>query len=111
MFVTGESQYPVERVLLTSGVLTAALDGRFEALGNGVVGEDDSGGRYPDIHRCSESLEGRRMATPWLAAIKYRSYEKLPWRPTGSQPTGALMSAADDRTPPPPSPRDGAARL
>ena len=114
MFVSGESQYPVERVLLTSGVLEAALDGRFEALGGaealahaGADGAHDTTiRRAVSTARSSTegtklSLKGVRLETPWLD-VCYRSYEKLPFRPTGTVPTGALMSPYDDRTPPPP---------
>ena len=48
--------------------------------------------------------QGARLETPWLD-VRYHSYERLPFRPTGTVPTGALMSAYDDRTPPPASAR------
>jgi len=64
MFVTGIPTYPVERTLLTSGVLEAALDSRYQ----GYV--------------CLE--------TPHLD-IAYRSYDSLPWRPYGRRPTGATL--------------------
>ena len=65
MFVTGKPTYPVERTLLTSGVLEAALTSRHE----GHV----------------------RLETPWLD-VTYRSYASLRWRPTAPWPTGASMS-------------------
>jgi len=66
MFVTGVPTYPVERTLLTSGVLEAALDSRYQgyAKSNDFV---------------------VRLETPHLD-IAYRSYEKLPWRPYGRRP-------------------------
>ena len=64
MFVTGQSQYPVERTLLTSGVLEAALTSRHE----GHI----------------------RIDTPWLD-LHYNSYDKLKWRPTAAEPTGACL--------------------
>ncbi len=64
MFLTGVPPYPVERTLLTTGVLEAALTSRHEG------------------HGCIE--------TPWLDTT-YRSYESFRWRPTGSRPTGACL--------------------
>ena len=64
MFLTGTPSYPVERTLLTTGVLEAALTSRFEGH--------------------------RRLDTPWLD-VSYQSYESLPWRPTGSRPGGACL--------------------
>ncbi|HJN27853.1 MAG TPA: hypothetical protein QF604_08040 [Candidatus Latescibacteria bacterium] len=64
--VSGQATYPVERTLLTSGVLEAALTSRHE----GHV----------------------RLETPWLD-VTYRSYDKLPWRPTGPQPVGACVES------------------
>lgn len=61
MFVTGIPSYPVERTLLTTGVLEAALDSRYR----GHV----------------------RLETPYLD-VAYESYDRMPWRPTGSRPTG-----------------------
>ena len=91
VFVTGQAQYPVERVLLTSGVLTAAIDCRYTALCQAAV---------PQLAiKEALSVAKKRIETPWLN-VAYRSYEKGFWRPLGSQPSGALMSAYDDRTPP-----------
>ncbi|MBT4498156.1 MAG: hypothetical protein HOC74_10565 [Gemmatimonadetes bacterium] len=64
MFLTGQPSYPVERTLLTSGVLEAALTSRHQGHS--------------------------RLKTDWLDVV-YRSYEKLPWRPTGPRPTGACL--------------------
>jgi hypothetical protein len=64
MFLTGVAPFPIHRSLLTSGVLEAALTSRHQ--------------------------DHRRLETPWLD-ISYRSYETLPWRPTGSRPTGACL--------------------
>ena len=61
MFVTGKPQYPVERTLLISGALESLLDSR---------------------HRGHVRVE-----TPHLD-VSYRSYEKLPIRPTNPRPTG-----------------------
>jgi hypothetical protein len=64
MFLTGKPQYPVERTLLASGVLEAALDSR---------------------HRGHLRIE-----TPWLD-VAYESYEDFRWRPKGPRPTGACL--------------------
>ena len=64
MFVTGVPTYPVERTLLTTGVLEAALDSRHQ----GYI----------------------RLETPHLE-LSYSSYGSLPWHPTGVRPTGATL--------------------
>ena len=64
MFLSGRPQYPVERTLLASGVLEAALDSR---------------------HRGHARLE-----TPWLD-VAYASYESFDWRPKGPRPAGACL--------------------
>ena len=64
MFLTGVPAYPVERTVLTSGVLEAALTSRYK--------------------------NHTRLETPWLD-IKYQSYDTLPWRPLGTRPTGACL--------------------
>ena len=64
MFVTGVPTYPVERTLLTTGVLEAALDSRHQ----GYI----------------------QLETPHLE-LSYSSYGSLPWRPTGVRPTGATL--------------------
>jgi hypothetical protein len=91
MMVTGEPTYPVERVLLTSGVLEAAIDSRYNGAGKPAP---------PHQEFCLD-LEGERVATPWLSDIAYKSYSKRPWRPYGPRPAGALITAPEDRTPPP----------
>lgn len=65
MFLSGAPTYPVERTLLTSGVLEAALDSRYR-------------GHAP-------------VATPHLD-IAYTSYDSIPWRPRGLRPTGACLN-------------------
>ena len=65
MFVTGEPQYPVERTLLVTGVLDAIMHSRAE----GHV----------------------RIETPHLAELAYRSYGKMPIRPTAPRPEGATL--------------------
>ena len=65
MFLTGKPTYPVERTLLTTGILEAVIDSRYQ----GHV----------------------RIETPHLD-IRYRSYESIPWRPTGSRPVGAAAT-------------------
>ncbi len=64
MFQSGKPSYPVERTLLSSGVLEAALTSRHEGY--------------------------HRLQTPWLD-VAYRSYDELPWRPTEPRPTGACL--------------------
>lgn len=59
MFVTGRPSYPVERTLLTTGILAAAMDSR--ALGGTVV------------------------PTPQLDVV-YAPVDSVPYRPTGSHP-------------------------
>ena len=64
MFLSGQAQYPIERTLLTSGVLEAALTSRYEGY--------------------------RRLETPWLD-VAYQSYRDFPWRPRGPRPAGACL--------------------
>ena len=64
MFVTGKPTYPVERTLLTTGVLEAALDSRYRGYA--------------------------RLETPHLD-ISYRTYDSIPWRPKGGHPVGASL--------------------
>ena len=64
MFLTGKLQYPVERTLLVSGALDALMDSRYR----GHI----------------------RLETPHLR-VAYRSYEKMPIRPTGPRPSGATV--------------------
>jgi hypothetical protein len=64
MFVTGQPSYPVERTLLTTGILEAALDSRHQ----GHI----------------------RLETPHLE-VAYRFTGEPPWRPLGRRPTGASL--------------------
>ena len=64
MFITGQPSYPVERTLLTSGMLEAALTSRYEGH--------------------------RRLETDWLD-VEYESYDQLRWRPKGTRPSGACL--------------------
>jgi hypothetical protein len=65
MFLSGQPAYPVERAVLTSGVLEAALTSRHQGHS--------------------------RVETPWLDLV-YRSYDSLRWRPTGPRPSGASLA-------------------
>ena len=64
MFVTGCPQYPVERTLLTTGVLEAAMDSRYQG--------------------------GVRLDTPWLN-VAYPAPETVRWRPLSPRPAGASV--------------------
>jgi hypothetical protein len=98
MVITGESQYPVERVLLTSGILEAALLGRKNAV-NEVWTEREPIPLY-DGDDGKKNVIGERMETPWMEGVAYSSYTRLPHRPTGPRPAGALISAHEDRVEP-----------
>lgn len=65
MFVTGRATYPVERTLLTTGVLAAAMQSRHE----GHVW----------------------LNTPHLA-VCYAPSDIMPYRPLGPEPTGATIA-------------------
>lgn len=59
MFLTGTPSFPVERTLLTTGILEAALESRFR----GHI----------------------RVETPYLDVV-YESYDSIPWRPKLPRP-------------------------
>ncbi|MCX6046126.1 MAG: hypothetical protein NT075_13530 [Chloroflexi bacterium] len=59
MFLSGQPTWPVERTLLTTGILEAVLESRYR----GHV----------------------RIATPYLA-VNYRSFESIPWRSKNPRP-------------------------
>ena len=63
-FKSGVPPYPVQRTLLTTGVIDAAMNSRFE--------------------------DHRVVDTPWLD-IRYESYDALPRRPRGERPAGACL--------------------
>lgn len=65
MFLSGVPTYPVERTLLTTGVLEAALDSRYQGH--------------------------TRLETPYLDVV-YTSYDQIPWRPTATRPSGASLT-------------------
>jgi hypothetical protein len=62
MFLTGKPQYPVERTLLTTGILDAVMESRYR----GHI----------------------RVETPHLA-IRYRSYDRMPVRPLTPRPVSS----------------------
>ncbi|MFH1084791.1 MAG: hypothetical protein V1772_03410 [Chloroflexota bacterium] len=65
MFLTGLPSYPVERTLLTTGILAAAMQSRYEG------------------HRW--------ISTPHLR-VCYEAVEAPPYRPTGPEPSGACLA-------------------
>lgn len=71
MFVSVKPQYPVERTLLTTGILDSAMQ---------------------SLHK-----GGLRLETSHLSDLVYQSYQNLPIRPVGARPKGATL----DTWPPP----------
>ena len=65
MFVTGIPQYPVERTLLTTGILDAIMHSRAE--------------------------DYKKLDTPHLAELAYQSYQNKLIRPTAPRPEGATL--------------------
>jgi hypothetical protein len=72
MFLTGKPSYPVERTLLTTGVLEAAIDSRYR----GYV----------------------RLETPHLG-IRYTSFDKIPYRPSAPEPQAPALVAQYPESP------------
>lgn len=70
MFLTGRPTYPVERTLLTTGVLAAGMESRH--------------------------LGRVRLPTPHLH-VAYRPAQRVPYRPTGGAPRVGLRSDAAER--------------
>jgi hypothetical protein len=64
MFITGKASYPVQRTLLTGGILEAAMISRYRGH--------------------------QRLETPWLD-VSYQPVDTVSWRPTGPQPTGQSL--------------------
>jgi hypothetical protein len=64
-FQTGITPYPTQRTLLTTGVIDAAMNSRYE--------------------------DHRLLQTPWLD-IAYESYDQLPERPLSERPRGACLA-------------------
>lgn len=64
MFITGRPTYPVQRTLLTTGVLEAALTSRYQGH--------------------------QRLETPWLD-VSYDPCDTIPWRPTRPEPIGQSL--------------------
>ena len=64
MFIQGAATIPVERTLLTTGVLEAMLTSRHQGH--------------------------LRLETPWLE-VAYQCGKPVPWRPTGPRPAGACL--------------------
>ena len=67
MFVTSVPQYPVERTLLTTGILDAIMHSRAQ----GSI----------------------RLETPHLAELAYHSYQQTLIRPTAPRPEGATLQS------------------
>ena len=66
MFLTGLPQYPVERTLLTTGILDAVMHSRAQ--------------------------DGIKLLTPHISEIAYQSYQNNLFRPTAPRPEGATVS-------------------
>ena len=63
-FKIGQAPYPPERTLLTTGIIDAAMNSRYE--------------------------DHRKVDTPYLA-IAYESYDQMPIHRTGPRPRGACI--------------------
>lgn len=66
MFVTGIPHYPVERTLLTTGIL--------------------------DVVMRSRAKGGLKIGTPYLSKLTYQSFQNSLIRPTGPRPSGSTIA-------------------
>eukprot|EP01052_Picozoa_sp_SAG31_P021955 SAG31_NODE_1723_length_7441_cov_12.555026_4_plen_251_part_00 len=83
-FKNGTCPYPVERTLLTTCMIDAAMESRYELML--AHGRDGTSGQA-DLHGCGPVVH----MPPQILNCAYTSYSKLPARPLGPRPAGASI--------------------
>ena len=82
---TGKCPYPAERTLLTTCIIDAVMDSRYELMQ--AHGRDGTSGQA-DLHGAGPVI----AMPPAIANCAYTSYTELPARPTAPRPTGASIA-------------------